>query len=106
MADLPEPPKAYQSFIKAFPKLGAAWDLVHEAGNVGPLDGKAQRLIKLGIAIGALREGAIRASVRKAVRQGITEDELQQVVGLAAGTLGFPATVAVYSWIKKVLEEH
>ena len=105
MAQSSDPPQAYKDFIQRFPKLETAWSQVHEAGHEGPLDGRAQRLIKLSIAIGAMREGAIRASVRKAIRQGIGAEELYQVVALAAGTLGFPSTVAVHSWIKKVLEE-
>jgi 4-carboxymuconolactone decarboxylase len=31
---------------------------------------------------------------------GITREEIEQVIALAAGTVGSPATVAVFSWIK------
>ena len=95
----PKPPAAYEAFVKRYPKLGQAWDAIHEAGEEGPLDAKAARLVKLAIAIGALREGAIHSSVRKARAMGITTQEIEQVIALAAGTLGLPATVAVYSWI-------
>jgi 4-carboxymuconolactone decarboxylase len=57
-------------------------------------------LVKLAIAIGALREGAVHASVRKALAMGITREEIEQVIALAAGTLGLPATVAVFSWVE------
>ena len=96
----PKPPRAYEDFIKRYPKLGEAWDLIHAAGKDGPLDDKTVRLVKLGIAIGAMREGAIHSSVRKALAQGITKEEIEQVIGLAAGTLGMPSTVAVFSWIR------
>ena len=95
---LPPPPKTYRDFVKRFPKLGVAWERIAEAGAEGPLDEKTIRLIKLGIAIGALREGAIHSSIRKAQALGITRDEIEQVIALAAGTLGLPATVAVFSW--------
>jgi alkylhydroperoxidase/carboxymuconolactone decarboxylase family protein YurZ len=95
----PTPPKAYEDFIKRYPKLAQAWDSIHEAGDEGPLDDKSVRLAKLGIAVGAMREGAIHSSVRKALAMGITMSEIEQVVALAAGTLGLPSTVAVYSWI-------
>jgi alkylhydroperoxidase/carboxymuconolactone decarboxylase family protein YurZ len=95
----PKPPQAYEAFVKRYPKLGQAWDAIHEAGDEGPLDPRTARLVKLGIAIGALREGAIHSSVRKARAMGITTTEIEQVVALAAGTLGLPATVAVYTWI-------
>ena len=45
-------------------------------------------MVKLGIAIGAMREGAVHSSVRKALASGITKKEVDQVIALAAGTLG------------------
>jgi len=30
---------------------------------------------------------------------GIPDEELEQVVSLAAGTLGLPATVAAWTWL-------
>ncbi|RMF66863.1 MAG: carboxymuconolactone decarboxylase family protein [Calditrichaeota bacterium] len=100
-----EPPKTYQEFVKRFPKLGEAWENIAAAGKSGPLDEKTQRLVKLGIAIGAMREGAVHSSVRKARALDISDEELLQVVALAAGTLGLPSTVAVYSWVQDILSK-
>ena len=100
MKSVPKPPKVYEEFIKRYPKLGQAWDFIHTAGVDGPLDDKTVSLVKLGIAIGALREGAIHSSVRKALAQGITPAEIEQVISLAAGTIGMPSTVAVFSWLR------
>jgi len=96
----PKPPKAYEAFVKRYPKMGQAWECIAEAGKDGPLDEKTIRLVKLAIAIGALREGAVHASVRKALSMGITREEIEQVIALAGGTLGLPATVAVFSWVE------
>jgi len=104
MSDLPTPPKAYSDFIARYPKLGEAWDKIHEAGAVGPLDERTQRLVKLAIAVGAMREGAIRSNVRKARAGGVEVAAIEQVVALAASTLGMPSTVAVDSWIRSLLE--
>jgi alkylhydroperoxidase/carboxymuconolactone decarboxylase family protein YurZ len=60
------PPAAHQAFVLRFPRLAQAWDLVNEEGAQGPLDAKTQRLLKLAIATGAMREGAVRSGVRKA----------------------------------------
>jgi len=103
MEKLPKPPKTYQQFISRYPKLGEAWGLISEEGQSGPLDEKTQRLVKLAIAIGAMREGAVHSSVRKAVALGISAEEIEQVVALAAGTLGMPSTVAVFTWVRDVL---
>jgi alkylhydroperoxidase/carboxymuconolactone decarboxylase family protein YurZ len=102
MSHAPEPPKAYRAFVTRFPKLGQAWDLLGEAGLEGPLDPRTARLLKLAIAIGAGREGAVHASARKALAMGITLAEMEQVVALAAGTLGMPAAVAAHTWILDV----
>lgn len=98
-----KPPQAYSEFIARYPDLGRAWDLIGKAGDHGPLDERTARLVKLGIAIGALREGAVRAGVRKAMKLGIGRAEVEQVVALAAGTLGMPSTVAIDSWVQPLL---
>jgi alkylhydroperoxidase/carboxymuconolactone decarboxylase family protein YurZ len=96
----PKPPKTYEAFLKRFPRIGEAWECLAEAGREGPLDERTARLIKLGVAVGALREGAVHASVRKALAMGISRQEIEQVIALAAGTLGLPASVAVFSWVQ------
>jgi len=105
MSDFPRPPDTYLQFIQAFPKLGEAWKLAQEAGADGPLDDKAQRLIKLAVAIGNMREGAVHSAVRKAIAVGVTEAEIAQVIALAGSVLGFPSTVAVFSWVERELQK-
>jgi alkylhydroperoxidase/carboxymuconolactone decarboxylase family protein YurZ len=96
---LPEAPRPYLQFVERFPKLGEAWDAIHDAGAAGPLDERMQRLIKLAVAVGAQRSGAVHASVRKARAMGIPDEELEQVVALSASTLGLPSAVAAYTWL-------
>jgi len=104
MAKAPKPPRTYVEFVRRFPKLEVAWRAMNEAEQEGPLDERTQRLVKLGISIGAMREGAVHSNVRKALALGITPEEIMQVVALAASNLGMPSTVAIYSWIRDVLE--
>ena len=61
--------------------------------------------MKLGIAMGAAREGAVHAGVRKALGMGISRKEIEQVVALCASVVGFPRTVAAFSWVRDVLED-
>lgn len=105
MQNLPKPPEAYERFIAAYPHLKVAWDAIHEAGKQGPLDERTIRLIKLAVAAGAMREGAVRSSARKALASGVTQEEIAQVVALAAGVLGLPSTVAVHSWLADITRE-
>ena len=100
----PRPPKRYQAFVRRYPELGQAWELIGKAGRQGPLDERTARLIKLAVSLGALREGAVHASVRKALAMGIPVSEIEQVVALCAGTLGLPATVAGWTWVQDLLD--
>jgi len=101
----PTPPPNYRAFIKQYPKLAQAWELIGSAGRQGPLDSKAARLIKLAVAMGAMREGAVHSNVRRALAERITVKEIQQVVVLAAGTLGMSATAAIFSWVQDVIKK-
>jgi alkylhydroperoxidase/carboxymuconolactone decarboxylase family protein YurZ len=101
----PKPPRAYSAFVERFPELGAAWKQIQDAGEQsGPLDVKTCRLIKFGIALGAGQQGAAHSSVRKALALGIDRRELEQVVALAAGTLGMPAAVTGYCWVRDICD--
>jgi alkylhydroperoxidase/carboxymuconolactone decarboxylase family protein YurZ len=95
------PPALHRSFVRRYPRLGEAWDLVNAEGAAGPLDAKTQRLLKLAVGIGAMREGAVHSGVRKARDAGATLVEMEQVVALAASTIGLPAAVAAWSWVKE-----
>ena len=98
-----EPPKKYRDFIARFPKLGEAWEAIHAAEAEGPLDERTARLVKLAVAIGAGREGAVHAAARKAQKAGVTAEAMEQVVVLAAATLGMPGCVAAWCWVQDVV---
>ena len=95
-----KPPKAYRDFVATYPRLGEAWDMAREAEENGPLDEKTRRLIKLGVAVGAMRQGAVSSAARKARVAGASDEEIRQVVALAASTLGFPSAVAIFTWVE------
>lgn len=102
----PKPPKTFHNFIERYPKLGEAWDMIRDAeGEAGLLDKKTIRLLKLAISIGALKEGSTHSATRKALAAGVSVEEIEQVIALAASTIGFPSTVAAYSWIRETLKE-
>jgi len=100
-----KPPEMYESFTRRYPKLKEAWEKIAEAGKDGPLDEKTTRLVKLAVAVGSLKEGAVHASIRKAAELNISREEIEQVISLAAGTIGLPSTVAVYSWAADLLKK-
>jgi len=57
-------PDIYVSFRERFPQVVEAQDhLATEVDAAGPLDERTRRLVKLGIAVGSLSEGAVRSNV-------------------------------------------
>lgn len=98
-------PDIYVSFRERFPQIAQAQDrLATEVDAAGPLDERTSRLVKLGIAVGSLSEGAVRSNVRKALAAGATTQEVQHVVLLSLTTRGFPAAVAAWGWVQEVLD--
>ena len=99
-------PDIYVNFRVQFPQVAEAQDrLAAEVDAAGPLDERTSRLVKLGIAVGSLSEGAVRSNVRKALTAGATVDEVTHVVLLSMTTRGFPAAVAAWGWVREVLEQ-
>ena len=97
-------PEAYTAFRERYPDVTAAVDALGSASDeAGPLDDKSQRLVKLGLAIGSLAEGAVRSNARKALAAGASVAEIRQVGVLAITTCGFPAAIAGLEWIEEVL---
>jgi len=102
----PKPPKMFDEFTTRFPSHGKAWELLNQgAKDAGPLDAKTLRLVKLAIAVGALREGPTHASVRKALSMGITREEIEQVIACASGTIGLPSTVMAWAWARDIFDK-
>ncbi len=84
------------------------WDAYKQLGRAiseaGPLDEKTRRLIKLAIAVGSGREGAVRAHARRGFRAGLSRDELEHVALLAITTTGWPAAFASLCWVRKGID--
>jgi alkylhydroperoxidase/carboxymuconolactone decarboxylase family protein YurZ len=97
-------PDVYVSFRERYPDVAGAQDGVGVALDAaGPLDARTRRLVKLGIAVGALADGAVRSNVRKALSEGASPEEIRHVAVLALTTAGFPTTIAALGWVDEVL---
>lgn len=98
-----KPPIRYREFVDRYPRLAEAWAALRQGEEETPFDERTRRLIKLGVAIGALREGAVHSATRKGLAAGLTRGEIEEVVALAAGTVGLPSAVAAFTWIEDVV---
>ena len=97
-------PGIYVRFRGDNPGVASALDALGEAvDGAGPLDERTARLVKLGLAVGALAEGSVKSNARKAIAAGARPEEVRQVAMLAITTCGFPAAIAGVGWIDEVL---
>ena len=98
-------PNSVTQFGQKYPKIWQAFDRLasecHENG--GPLDERARRLVKLGIAIGAEREGAVHSATRLALDSGVSPDEIAHAAILAITTIGWPGAQAALTWVNDIL---
>jgi alkylhydroperoxidase/carboxymuconolactone decarboxylase family protein YurZ len=97
-------PKPYTSFRDAYPEVSTALDGLGAAVDAaGSLDERTGRLVKLGVAVGAMAEGAVKSNTRKALEVGASAAEIRQVALAAITTAGFPTAIAALGWINEVL---
>jgi alkylhydroperoxidase/carboxymuconolactone decarboxylase family protein YurZ len=86
------------------------WSLHEESakaiGEAGPIDRKNRELIKIGIALGANLQTALRRHVHLALESGATPAEVEHAVLLGINTIGFPATIIGWKAAMAQLEEH
>ncbi|GIW75336.1 MAG: hypothetical protein KatS3mg104_0399 [Phycisphaerae bacterium] len=104
-ANNPKLPKRYKEFVSRFPELGQAHEqIARTVDQVGPMDAKQCALVKIGICVGAGLESALRSHVRRARQHGATVGEIEQAILLGMNTVGFPRTVAAWSWAHEQFE--
>jgi len=98
-------PRPYEWFKKSYPEIWQAYDkLAALSHSAGPLGAKERELVKLAMAIGARREGAVHSHTRRALEQGATKEEIYHLALLGLTTLGFPSTIAALTWVKDELD--
>lgn len=98
-------PPVVRDLAAKYPEIWETYGRLGDAVSAsGPLDAKTQRLIKLALAIGAGREGAVHSHARRAARAGWSVEELRQVALLAITTLGWSGAVTAFCWINDVIE--
>jgi alkylhydroperoxidase/carboxymuconolactone decarboxylase family protein YurZ len=103
LTDLPD---VLAEFAGEYPQVWAAYNrLGNASAEAGPLDDKAQRLVKLAIAIGAQRQGAVHSHTRRALAAGCTPEELIHVGILAITTIGWPGAFAAICWIRGIIAQ-
>lgn len=98
-------PGRYLQFQNQYPDIFQAYEALGAAtAAAGPLEGKTRALVKLAIALGGEREGAVHSHTRRAIEAGCSAAEIRHVALLATTTMGFPGMMKTLSWIEDVLK--
>jgi alkylhydroperoxidase/carboxymuconolactone decarboxylase family protein YurZ len=104
--DMRKLPERFISFTKAYPEIAAAYEtLAGKCRESGPLDERDQTLVKLGVAIGSGLEGSVHSQVRKSLDAGVNPDEIRHAFMLAMTAIGFPKTMATFTWAEDILKD-
>ena len=99
-------PKVYEKFSSEFPELFEQYNQLGAAcREAGPLDEKAQNLVKLGIALGINSRGGVMSSTRKAIKSGASREEIIHAVLMGMTTTGFPTMMAALGWVEEVISQ-
>lgn len=95
----------FRRFGRSYPDVAAAYESLGEATRAaGPLDPPTMALVKLALAVGAWREGAVHSAAGRARSAGCSPEAIRHVVVLATTTLGFPSMMAAMRWVDEVLD--
>jgi 4-carboxymuconolactone decarboxylase len=98
-------PARYLQFQKRYPAVFKAYDSLGAAtAEAGPLDGKIRALVKLAIAIGSEKEGAVHSHTRRAIEAGCSAEDIRHAVILSTTTIGFPSMMKAMSWVDDILD--
>ena len=99
-------PKRYKKFTEDYPETAKSYE---ELGNAvhkaGPLDEKIRALIKVAVSTGARLEGALHSHVRKALKSGVSPEEINHAIILSLPTIGLPSMMAALSWADDIIED-
>jgi len=97
-------PKLYNTLQKRYPAYIEAVEALGKVVNeIGPLDEKTLQLIQLAAAAAQRAEGAVHSHTRRALKAGITEQEIQHALIALTSTIGFPQVTAALSWANDII---
>ncbi len=102
MAEAP-PPEWFEQLTRHYRGVFDALDTLGEqVREAGPLDARTGHLVQLAAAAAIRSEGAVHSHARRALKEGVSREELEHTVILLTSTIGFPNVSAALSWVNDV----
>jgi 4-carboxymuconolactone decarboxylase len=98
-----------KNFVRIQEKYGNIIDILQQLGQAtteaGPLDVKTGHLLQMAAGAALRSEGAVHSHVRRALKAGVSAEELRHAMVLLIPTIGFPTVAAALSWVDDVIGE-
>ena len=93
-----------QTFQEQFPEIHDSFRVMQErCAAWGPLDDRARTLIELALASVRMQQNAVRAQSARALKLGISADEIRHAILLTLGNAGLSSVMASLAWTHEVL---
>lgn len=99
-------PKHFVKLQERFPDvLEAVGQLGRSIREAGPLDEKQSQLIQLAAAAALKAEGSVHSHTKRALKAGVSPDEVRHALILLISTIGYPNVAAALSWADDILDD-
>ncbi|MBI3091239.1 MAG: carboxymuconolactone decarboxylase family protein [Candidatus Tectomicrobia bacterium] len=93
-----------QSFAEQYPQIHTAMlQMQKQCAAWGPLDERTRALIELVIASVRMQPSGVRAQAARALKQGITAEEVRHAILLTLGGCGYSSVMASLAAANEVL---
>ena len=100
-----KPPKRYEEVRRRHPRVVGAYEEFGEAlAGAGPLTERERALVRLGVAVGAGLDSAIKAHARRGRDAGLSDAALRHAALLAGTTVGFSSMMKGLALVEEALE--
>lgn len=94
-----------QSFAEQYPQIHAAMlEMQKQCALWGPLQARERALVELVVASVRMQASGVRAQTARALKQGITPEEVRHAILLTLGGCGYSSVMASLVWANEVLD--
>jgi len=90
-------------FGEQYPEINEALTNLRQKCEEGThLDVKTAMLIKLAAAVGAGLENTVKAHTAKALKLGVAEEQIEEIILINLASIGYAKAVVALNWVHEV----
>ena len=90
-------------FGEQYPEVNEALTNLRQKCEEGKhLDAKTAMMIKLAVAVGAGLENTVKAHTAKALKLGVSEDQIEAIILINLASIGYAKAVVALNWVHEI----